>query len=806
MSTRTRLLSSLLGSLLVLSGCAGEVDDDFDLDLPFESSGYALSAAGIGPKGPSLSVTAGADTEVWAVTNDWNDSSGSDEDRAGMAWGANSGLTWEEKYSLWIESMVQTSTVSGNRKTFIVTTPYGKELPIPYLECAELLYSLRAFFASWHGLPFYVQARDSSGRDIYLGHFGFIYADGSRYKNTQRFKTRYEDHSSLGESALSNWPSDSKLRNRSLYGGGDENPFLNDGTAGAYFDEMLLNKRVGHFMMLLLPYFGSIHLADDANAYHARAQSLRAGDVLLKRWQKRGIGHVMLTKSVVHRDGGKMAAELASGSMPRRQAVWESQAQSKMLYTHDATGGDGENWDGAKYVDLGGGLKRFNTPFNDNGVWRQRVPPSDRDNYLRWSDKAGRGERPALFEDLLVTIPPEELRAEILALIESKREHLRNYPASCSARQAREDAFEQLYALSEDKFNMSREEVDHEYRIDEDYVFKPLVYNQSRTCCWNSTNNDMYRVVMEWEHRRVQEAPECSDAFVMKMRDGGYSEYEALAQEMGLTWVPWSADESCPQADTVETDTEQDMEWTSYCDLFGDPSDPVDPDPVDPNDPYEANNSRGEAHVLTSGSFAGAVISDANDVDWFTFQPPTGATVRVTINFIDADGDLDMKMFAGDEQVDSSTRWSSDRETVDTTFDGIEPVTIKVYGYDGATNDYTLDVAFEGGLDFGPPCDDDNETRETAFDVQAGSFWGLALCANDPEDWFRIPATVGAGTVRIEQGGGDNLSMELYRSSGALVETAATNGPTEELDMPAGVLYLRVFGGVADYSLHVIDN
>ena len=807
MTTRTRLFSALISALLLLTGCEVESEEDPGLDLPLSTSGYALSAAGIGPKGPSVSAVAGSSTEVWAITNDWNSSTGSDEAKAGMAWAANSGLTWEEKYSVWVQSMLETATHSGNRRTFTITTPYGKELPIPYLECAELAYTLRAFFASWYGLPFYVQARDGAGKDIYLGHFGFIYADGSRYKNTQNFKTRYLDHSSQGASALSNWPKDSKLRTRSLYGGGDNNGFLgDDARAGMYFDEILLNKRVGHFMMLLLPYFGSIHLADDANAYHVQANALRASDILLKRWQKRGIGHVMITKDVQHRPGGKIAAELASGSMPRRQAVWESQAQSKMLYTNHYTGGEGENYDNEKYVDLGGGLKRFNAPFNDNGVWRQRVPPSDRDDYIRWSDKETRAARPGIFQDLLVTVPPEELRDELLALIEEKREHLRTHPSSCGAREAREHAFDELYELSEDKFNQSREEVDEAYRIDEDYVFAPLVYAQSRTCCWNSTNADMFSVVMEWEHRRVQEAPECSDAFVMKMRDGRYAEYEALAEEMGLTWVEWSADEGCPQADTVQTDTEMEVSWTPYCDLFGDPDEPTEPEPTDPNDPFEPNNSRERAFVLEAGNYTGARIS-ADDVDWFTFQPPTGATVRVTINFNDEDGDLDVKMFEGEDQADSSTGWSTDRETVDSTYNGTETLFVKVYGYGDAQNAYTIDVSFEGGVDFGPPCDDDNETQDTAFEVQAGSFWGLQICDSDPEDWYRIPATVGVGTVSIETtGGGGNLSIELYRSSGALVSESSTNGAIEELEMPSGVLYLRVFGTPAEYALHVVDN
>jgi len=794
----------LLPFVLFFAACAVEEDDLLDSLGPFDTTGFAITNSGLGPSGPSANSTNGARTEVWAVTRAWEDT----DSEAGMAWGAGSGLSWEDKYAAWIQSMERTTTHSGNRETFTITTPYGKSLPVGYLECAELAMTMRVLFASWYGLPFYMQAKDR-GTDIYMGHFGFRTKTG-RYRTTPEYRVKYSDYSGRANQAdlLDNWPSDTQLRGRKLYGNNDDiNLFMGDSAhAGMYFDELLLNKRVGHMLIMFLPMFGSINIADDANAYHATAPSLRPGDVLLKRWQKRGIGHVMLTKSVVERADGKLTAELASGSMPRRQAVWESPAASKMLYTNKQTGGEGDNWDGDAFVSLGGGLKRWNAPFIDNGTWRQRVPPSDRDNFIPTADLSRRSERPALFQDLLVTPSPEMLRDELLAIIEDRRAHLRDHPSSCSARIAREAAWVDLYELMEDKFNMSRAETDAEYRIVDDYVFAELIYNQSKTCCWNGTDRQMYDAIMAFTDQQSQDAQACVAPLVFKARDGGgYDAFSDYATANGFNWNPWSEDESCPAADTDE-DVETPTTWTDFCEVFGDGGEEPTPDPSNP-DPYEANNSRSSAFVLDAeGTYEGASITDG-DVDWFRIAAPTDAVVRVRVRFNDDDGDLDVKMNRDDEQVDSSTSWSSDIETVDATNDGISNLYVKVFGYDGATNDYSIEVEFEGGVDLGEPCDDGNEVQDDAISVDAGGYQGLALCgASDPVDWYRLGATVGDNPVTVRGENGASFRMGLYRSSGDLIEETTGVG-SQTLDMPTGVKYLKIEGanGAIDlpYSLFV---
>lgn len=781
-----RLLAPVLSLALFAAGCAQD-DEVIDFDLPLGQTGLAMNTAGEAPAGLQASAVNGVDTEVWAVTRDWGDV----DSEAGMAWGAGSGLNWEQKYSAWVQSMEETATSSGSRSTFIVTTPYGKSLAVPYLECAELAMTMRVLFASWYGLPFYMQANDASGTTIYAGHFGFR-TDAGRYKNSARYKNNYNDYSHLSaEDVAGTWPTDSKLRGRSIYGGQDDNDFLAEGAkSGHYFDELLLNKRVGYFLLNLLPFFGSINIADPVNAWDPKAESLRGGDVLLKRWKRTGIGHVMLVKSVDERANGKLTATLASGSMPRRQAVWESPAASKMLFTHDATGSANTSYDGERYVELGGGLKRWPSPALIGGRWTNRVLPSEMADFIHRSDEDAIAERPVIFETLLVTPSPEVLRDELLAIIESKRAWLRDNPSSCSARSAREDAFEELYELMEDKFGMNALTVDIQYRELEDYVFAELVYEESRTCCWNSSTRAMYDTAIDLAVESTS-GQVCSEPLTFMMRDGAYDDFSSHADTLGLPFVDWSADESCPQAETVTTDTETEHAWqASWCELelLRD----TDPQPGDTSDPYEANNTFQEAYPLGAGTWDGGRITE-NDADWFKIDAPRGALVRARIEFQHSAGDLDLKMYEGNQEVDSSTG-TDDDEQVDTTWEGESALYVKVYGYRDAQNPYRLIVTTEGGIDLGDPCDDDNETMETAFELGAGIWPGLAICSNDV-DWFRIPATTGSFVVRMTWGNGAGpFDVELLRSNGEAEGSVTFGTGWAEIESRAGLRFLRVAG------------
>jgi hypothetical protein len=574
-----RILFPCVLALVSLCACSPAVIDEtlgvgngeYDkpvLDAP-PAMGKDDSISGV--LGPPEESSA-SDTRVWATPNRWTDRSTPAAREAGLAWDEYSGLDWNEKYALWIASMNKIPRDNGYGSTFELTTPWGVRLPSPALECAEASVFLRVTFASWYGLPFYISAWTPTG-SWYFGHFG-IWTDHGPVPNFPTFATRYEDFTDVAlDEDLGNWPVDSKLAKRKIsVRGDDRNPWLGENAyAGAYFDRIFLNKRTGHFMVYILTYTGSMHLASSTNTFNLVPTAVREGDTLLKRWQKKGIGHTMVVKSVDRMpDGEHLEVEIMSGSMPRRQPVWDNSGASKSAFTNHYAGGEGMSSHGHSYAELGGGIKRWRVAVVHNGRWRNEVAENDAHFYIPSTDLNAVSARPGQFESLLVQLSPEEKVQMLLELIESKRQHLREYPASCSARIVREDAFDELAEVSQREMGMDREWVDNQYRTLEDYVFGELLYEHSRTCCWNSSTNAMYHIIMGLNHE-IQDAAEtngeCVSPTIFKMVDGEYRVFWDYALEHGLgdMWNPWSEDEECPQGSSVLTDIEVVRDWTAFC-------------------------------------------------------------------------------------------------------------------------------------------------------------------------------------------------------------------------------------------------
>lgn len=665
-----------------------------DIGEEIPELGKATFAAGdaTNAKEDSLSSAKGMPTRydddsaaVWKVTRDWADT----DPKAGMAWGENSGLSWDQKYEAWIESMEKIDS-SGYGETFQMITPYGKSLPAPAIECAETALFLRATFASWYGLPFYVTASDRDGR-IYLGHFGFRRADGSRYRNTPNFKTSYKDYSDRADTwASDGWPQDSKLRTRKLGGSQDDfQPFLgDDARAGTYFDELYLNKRTGYFMVFLLSYFGSVNLASPANLYNLKPEAIRAGDVLVKRYQRTGIGHVYVVKHT-DRLEDSLEAELVSGSMPRRQPKWESAGASKDALTGQEGGGAEENYDGDAYAKFGGGIKRWRTPVASGGFWRNVVPASDADTFVDASDLAAIGARPARFEQILGQVEPSVKREILLQQINDAREHLRRYPASCSARTRREDAFSKLYDLEDEHFNTRRAIVDSQYRLLEDYALPELVYQESKTCCWNSSNADMFEIIMLKAQNDIQghSNDECVMPEPFMNKDGGYAVFKEFAESIGRgdEWRAWSEDESCPPAN-VQNDTQESHDWTPWCEvtLGGEAPAPAG------GDMYEPNDDRNNAAAVGLGELE-AELCGNDPADWYAVEVNQSGVLKVEVIFTHDEGDIDIALFDADgDKLSSSAGTDNSELAASDVTAGTYYLQVFQYGSGNTCQNYTV--------------------------------------------------------------------------------------------------------------------
>jgi hypothetical protein len=172
-----------------------------------------------GPRESGLSSS----NEVWKATRRWYQT----DPAAGMAWPADSELTWDEKYAAWVGSLARIDGADGH-DTYELSTPWGKKLQSPRLECAEMTMFLRATFASWYGLPFYMTSYMPSLRaSAYFGHFGIVSASGGRVSGFPSFGSSYKDYTSQfanmsNEDILANWPRDENLRTRALTSSKDD--------------------------------------------------------------------------------------------------------------------------------------------------------------------------------------------------------------------------------------------------------------------------------------------------------------------------------------------------------------------------------------------------------------------------------------------------------------------------------------------------------------------------------------------------------------------------------------------------------
>ncbi len=533
---------------------------------------------------------------VWAVPNHWSDL---DPD-PGLAWSANSGLDWNEKYRLWVDDLAITPSMTGN-VTAELSTPWGA-VPLASLECAESAFVLRASFAAWHGLPFYVSGYSPAlGQNVYYGHFGMVTASGTPVSWAPDF-SQLADHTAAMD-AGDPWIEDPALQGEALpFQDDDLNDFLEPGArTGDWLDVIHANKRVAHLLMRMLTDFGSVHLAHATNVFDVTAEGTETGDVLVHRWQPQGIGHVMIVKEIADDpDSAGEDVNVLQGSMPRVQPRWMFEAVAQGYFTDRHAGSDDLDANGVPYVEMGGGVKRWRTAEQSGGVWSNVVPVSDTPIWIPADDTTALAARIDAFDLRFGEHTPEGRRDALLAEIAIAREALRTRPASCANRTRREDAFDELYVLQEDELGIDRATTDALYRDVDDYVFAELSYDESPSCCWNSTTPEMYAIIRDFADAELADAEAtstCVEPTVFRMRDGGYDPFETFASQTGRAgdWVMWSADEACPQAGALDG-VEIREPWSDWCEVAAllDASNADDEDPTDPADPIDDEDSEDE--------------------------------------------------------------------------------------------------------------------------------------------------------------------------------------------------------------------
>lgn len=188
-------------------------------------------------------------------------------------------------------------------------------------------------------------------------------------------------------------------------------------------------------------------------------------------------------------------------------------------------------------------------------------------------------------------------------------------------------------------------------------------------------------------------------------------------------------------------------------------------------DGKEPNDSTSTATSLVGEYLEGTPISNLSicpsDTDFYKVQMAIGGSLIASIEFVHADGDLDLLLFdkSGQAIIDSSTS-QKDIETV--TLDGSTTnaayyLAVKGYPMETTANNYTLEVLVDQDLSCQPDEFESNDTSGTAASVtQTGKFTGLTLCGD--LDYYSLPPSPGSVTATLNTGGSGTISAWFTNS------------------------------------------
>ncbi|MBM4320951.1 MAG: hypothetical protein FJ125_13610, partial [Deltaproteobacteria bacterium] len=167
---------------------------------------------------------------------------------------------------------------------------------------------------------------------------------------------------------------------------------------------------------------------------------------------------------------------------------------------------------------------------------------------------------------------------------------------------------------------------------------------------------------------------------------------------------------------------------------------PLQPGCLD--DDLEENDSRAAARVLEPGLYDELQLC-AGDDDFYAMALNAGDTLTATLSFVHADGDLDLALLDGQGNLLASSIGVRNEERIEHVAVAAGTVTLRVYGYRGASGVYDLKLDLVPAV---PVCQEDrfedNDGAATARPLDPGRYEDLAICSGD-EDWFAVTLAAG---------------------------------------------------------------
>jgi cysteine-rich repeat protein len=265
-------------------------------------------------------------------------------------------------------------------------------------------------------------------------------------------------------------------------------------------------------------------------------------------------------------------------------------------------------------------------------------------------------------------------------------------------------------------------------------------------------------------------------------------------------------------------------------------------------DRFEENDTLETAENVSAGTYDDLSIT-ANDEDWISIDLCAGGTLNAEVSFLDINGDLDIELYdTNGAEVDSSTL-TGDLETLSYTTTEAQRLYVKVFGYSGATNSYSISLELtdcdQASCDFDTDCAtnqictlgfcefvpnacssdlecgaeqvcnaqglcednpannldrlEENDTLETAEILLPNLHAGLNLHTEDDEDWIGFDLCAG-GTVEAEltftHSNGD-IELSLYDENEVSLDSSISSTDNEDVSyttVESKRLYFRIYG------------
>lgn len=229
------------------------------------------------------------------------------------------------------------------------------------------------------------------------------------------------------------------------------------------------------------------------------------------------------------------------------------------------------------------------------------------------------------------------------------------------------------------------------------------------------------------------------------------------------------------------------------------------------DDAYENNDTLGQARALPAANTVvlTGVMADSQDFYRFSLAGPAKAGSSVSIDFANAQGDLDLRLLDSRGQLLRSSAGVGDRELIDLSGLVAGKYHVQIFGYAGSYNpsyQLTLDAAAESAAPPAIPADafESNNTLSSATNlgsITENKQWGNLTLTRGDKDFFKF--TLGsAGSaasevlVNFRHSQGD-VDAELLDSAGKRIAISQSVGDQERFSLEglaAGSYSLRVYG------------